>query len=62
MMALCSFLRQGAEVINLRFYLPAKPKPLSKILLNTCINLKQKKMKNSNRNSSYQESFLTVDF
>lgn len=31
-----------ADVIKIRLYLPEKPKPLSKIILNTCINLKQK--------------------
>lgn len=41
-MALRSFLRQEADVIKTRLYLPEKPKPLSKIILNTCINLKQK--------------------
>lgn len=32
-MALRSFLRQAAEVINMMLYLPAKPKPLLEVKL-----------------------------
>lgn len=46
-MALCSFLRLAAEVINIRLYLPAKPKLLPGVKMHKS-EIKENKTKKKN--------------